>query len=130
MKQILTFKLNNQEYGVLASNIIEIISIPKITDLFVENKYVKGLLMIRSIPILLIDTPLILNIDNFKYNNKTEIVVLKENGLKYAITIGKTQQLKTFKIIENKDKNLYHGFVKDQDNLIPILDIKSILQFI
>ena len=85
--RFLLFALENEQYGIDISYVIEIIGIQEITHLPGMPRYVKGLINLRGKIIPVIDAREKFNKPKALYNDRTCIIVLELEGVMVGLVV-------------------------------------------
>lgn len=75
----LTFKIADEVYGIIISNITEIIELQKITEVPDMPKYVKGVINLRGKVIPIMDLRIRFKMEKREYDDRTCIVIVNIN---------------------------------------------------
>jgi len=135
--QFLTFKLENELYGLLLEKAKEIIKPPKITNVPNTQKHVMGVINIRGkvTPVIDLKEKLGLpqNADNEKYN---KIIIINIQGIMVGLYIDEVREVvsinsddieKTTEGDRSLEDEYIRGVFTSKDSLIVIINIEEIL---
>jgi purine-binding chemotaxis protein CheW len=76
-RQVVVFKLADEEFGVNISEVKEIIRIELITKIPNSAEYIKGVINLRGKIIVIVDLALVLGLPPKKTDNETRIIVIE-----------------------------------------------------
>ncbi|GAB6189152.1 hypothetical protein JCM30566_08910 [Marinitoga arctica] len=132
LKKIMIFKLNNENYGFMISDVQEIINyvapnkIPKVPH------YIKGIISLRDEVLPVID------LNTYFYDKEsiiteyTKLIIIKSNGIKAALIIDKLNVLMEVHDVKKipfaiKENTSFKGYIKYKDLSVIVLDTEFIL---
>lgn len=136
MNQIIVFKLDNEEFCVDITQVLEIIRMQKITKVPDVPKFVEGLINLRGNVIPIIDLKKRLNMTVAKYTDSTRIIIIKINEKSIGFIVDCVTEvlhidinsIKTAPdIICNIGKEYIKSVVEYDTRLIINLDLNKIL---
>lgn len=135
---IISFSIDNERYGVLAANVIEIIPIIKPKPVPMTEKFVRGLINYRGKPVPVIDMCQLFSGRPCANMLSTRIILTRldgdDNCLLGIITEMATETLErdAGEIIATnlqvKNAPFLGGILHDEDGMIQILDIDKLLE--
>lgn len=133
----LTFKIAEEVYGIIISNILEIIELQKITEVPDMPKFVKGVINLRGKVIPIMDLRLRFKMEGREYDDRTCIVIVKINEKSIGLIVDTV--LEVVDIPKNeiepspqfKNGSSYEKYVsglgKIGDEIKILLDIEKII---
>lgn len=148
--RIVTFKLGNEQYGILVQNVREIIKARSFTKVPNAPPYLEGVINLRGQILPVINLKKLLNIeladekangglneeDKIKRLTQTRIIVVElgeeDVGLLVDQVIGvmqvsKENMMPTPSYIKSSDAYFIDSIIKNGEDLIMLLDIKNLL---
>lgn len=137
MNQYLTFKLGNENYGLVLEKAKEIIKPPKITNVPNTEKHVMGVINIRGkvTPVIDLKEKLDLPKNNID-ENSNKIIIINIEGIMVGLFIDNVREVLSIKN-ENIEKTAegdrsieteyIRGVFTNDTNLIIIINIEEIL---
>lgn len=126
---IITFKINNTQYGIDIKQIQEVIKIPeKITKLYKCRNHVIGIFNIRNKIIPLIDLKFILTEEIYKLSTDSRVIIVENNGKFIGFLVDEISQVlnKNDVEIDNCNNELSKGFIHISEELICLIDIDKL----
>lgn len=132
----LTFQLNNQEYGIEITKVIEILGVLPITPIPQAPHYVKGVINLRGVVIPVVDTRTKFGLAEIEHTSETCIIVVDVNrrsiGLivdtvKEVIDIAEDQIEDSPDLGGSGDNGFIRGVGKIGDRVNVLLDIDVLL---
>lgn len=132
----LTFWTDNQLFGVPISDVVQIMGVPKITQIPGFQNHEKGIINIRDEIITVIDVRLRFGRDEIPYNEKTCIIVtsIDETPIGFIVdgveevTVINDNEISKAPRISNEYTNEYiTGVGKKGEKIILIVNIKKML---
>lgn len=136
LSQYVTFKIDNEMYGVEVLRVHEIVGITKITHVPNSMEFMKGVINLRGNVVPVIDIRLKFNMDPRDYDDTTVILIveLKEylvglvvDTVSDVISISSQEIQDTPHFSTNIDTDFIQGVGNKDDNLVIILDVNRIL---
>ena len=134
--QLVSFGLNQEEYGIEITKVQEIILIGEITSVPQTPNYIKGLINLRSTVIPIVDLRLRFALPESDATDETRIMVVDVMGKTIGIIVDKVSEvLRVAKdqitppppTIADLGRDYLTGLVKLEKRLLIILDIDLIL---
>jgi len=138
MNQLLTFKLQNETYGIQINKVREILTYPVVTPIPDASRWVKGVINLRGEVAPIIDLRIRFNINpNPVYTEKTIVIAVRTiDARMIGLVVDEVSDMENVEM----DK-LYHapdmgtsispeyikGLFKKDDRMLVILDIDRIL---
>lgn len=117
----LTFRLNEEEYGIAILKVKEIIGMMEITPIPKTPGFVKGVINLRGKVIPIIDLRLKFGLDSVPYDERTCIIVVEVPGSSGDISLGLVVDA------VNEVANVKEGDVEDTPSFGVDLQTKFIL---
>lgn len=137
-KQLVSFKLNSEEYGIEIERTRDIIAVPPITKVVDAPEDLLGLINLRGKMLPVIDLRKRFNLPNTTTTQKSRIIVVENGERDFGFLVDEvTQVLKINELsIEQSNEEYYNssqllkGISKIDDRVILILDFDKIFQSI
>jgi len=135
-KQMVVFKLLNEDLAIEVSSVESIIKYQTITKVPHAPEYVVGITNLRGNIVPVVDLKKRLNMDQSDQSSDTRIIValLQESkigmvvdAVTQVIEIEESQIEETPDMTMSVDTNYLKGIVKIEDNLILLLDLEKVL---
>ncbi|HEO64384.1 MAG TPA: purine-binding chemotaxis protein CheW [Spirochaetes bacterium] len=132
LKQLVTFTISEETYGLEILKVQEIVRLPQVTKLPKAPAFVKGVIDLRGSVIPILDLREKFGIDTIAYSEKTRVIILETSGKKIGIivdTVSKVIQVEEKDIapppnvITGGDNQFISGVIRLEDKLIILLDI-------
>lgn len=132
----LTFYTDKQLFGILISEVVQIVGIQEITSVPEFPSYAKGVINLRGIIIPIIDVRLRLKKEEMKYNERTCIIVTNINGSHIGFIVDSVNEVTNIynDNISNPPQmgtdyvNTYiTGIAKLNNDIVLLIDLKKIL---
>lgn len=132
----LTFYTNNQLFGILISEVVQIVGIQEITAVPEFPSYAKGVINLRGTIIPIIDVRLRLRKDEIEYNERTCIIVTNINDAYIGFIVDSVNEVTNIykENISNPPQigadyiNTYiTGIAKLNNSIVLLIDLKKIL---
>jgi Chemotaxis signal transduction protein len=136
----LTFRLNQEEYGIPIRDVKEIIGIMDITGIPKTPKFLKGVMNLRGKIIPVIDLRLTLGMEEREYNRKTCIIVvevlLQEAKKLMGVIVDMVSEVigihgEDIEQTSNEDNCLdeefFMGLAKVKDKVVILLNVGKLL---
>jgi len=138
-RQLVTFLLGEDEFGVDIMNVKEIIRVPDITRVPNAPSYVEGACNLRGNVLPIIDGRTWLNIDRKTEDENSRVIVIDVDGKATGVIVDKVSEVMRVniadieeppEIVRNVDADYLNGIVKlDNGNrLVMLLDIVRALR--
>lgn len=138
--KFLTFKLENNDYGIPILKISEIIGVVEITPLPKAPVFMKGVINLRGKIIPVIDLRLKLGMDEIEHNQNTCIIIinleLKDSMKQLGLVVDIVSEVCNINqndiepaptYGDETDNNFLSGIGKIKDKVIMLLDIEKII---
>jgi purine-binding chemotaxis protein CheW len=132
----LTFYTDKQLFGILISEVVQIVGIQEITAVPEFPSYAKGVINLRGIIIPIIDVRLRLKKEEMEYNERTCIIVTNINGSHIGFIVDSVNEVTNIynDNISNPPQmgtdyvNTYiTGIAKLNNDIVLLIDLKKIL---
>lgn len=136
----LSFRLQDEQYGINVDNILQIIAIPQITPIPKTPDFVKGVINLRGKIVPVIDLRLRFSLPFRKYNERNSIVVLRikiENDVVFiGVIVDNVQEVLDIKAANIEDSPTFGvkldtdyilGMAKLNNKVITLLNIDNVL---
>lgn len=107
------FVINNQKYALQAKYIIEIIEMLPITEVPFVDKYMKGIINLRSTIIPVMDARLRFGIEPIEYNERTCIIIIENDKHKIGLIVDAVNEVINISIDDNMKMNSNKNELKD-----------------
>lgn len=95
LNQYLTFIIDEENYGIDISSVIEIIGIQKITQMPQQPDYVKGVINLRGKIIPTIDVRTRFQKEVIEYDERTCIIVIDNNEIMVGFIVDRVDEVMT-----------------------------------
>jgi purine-binding chemotaxis protein CheW len=135
--QLVSFKLDEEFYGIEISKVREIILIPEITRIPETPEYVKGLINLRSTVIPVIDLRARFGLSAAELTDESRIMVLHACGKTIGIVVDAVNEVLRVKqdqiappppTVASLGRDYLTGLVKQEKHLLILLDIDRLLR--
>ncbi|TAG54785.1 MAG: purine-binding chemotaxis protein CheW [Cytophagales bacterium] len=141
-KQVIVFKLGQEEYGLMIDQIKEVVLTPNITKVPLTSNFIKGVANIRGNILTIIDLEIRLGLieiaETSEQTNSNYTLVVENEDFKVGILVKEVPN--TLAISESDidqspnvihdqhlEKNYINGIIKLQNRLIILIDINKII---
>ena len=137
----LTLKLKGEFYGINVDDILQIIALPPITPVPNTPRFMKGVINLRGQIIPVIDLRCYFDIGEIEYNERTSIVIIKEEVDEKRLFMGvivdlvsEVLDVKEDQIEESPDFGIkiktdnILAMAKIKDRVVTLLNIERILK--
>ena len=134
--QLVSFRLDQEEYGIEITKVQEIILMGEITRVPQTPNYIKGLINLRSTVIPIVDLRLRFGLNEEKPTDETRIMVVNVGGktigiivdaVSEVLRIGREQIAPPPPTVAGLGRDYLTGLVKLDKRLLILLDIDKIL---
>lgn len=98
--QLVTFMLDEEEFGFDIMNVQEIIRVPKVARVPKTPDYVEGLANLRGIVLPIIDTRMRFGMKRVEETDRTRVLVIDNNGVRTGLRVDRVRQVTR---VANKD---------------------------
>ncbi|HBQ86988.1 MAG TPA: hypothetical protein DER33_02775 [Syntrophomonas sp.] len=131
-----SFKLGNEEFGLPADNIIEIMQVPEINQLPHTADYLLGVIKVKGVIIPIIDLKKKLTGDATNMDADCRIIIMEINYSQVGLLVEslgdnfdyESSELESPDNTESEvPSNYLLGIARSDNNLIKILDYKALL---
>jgi purine-binding chemotaxis protein CheW len=137
-RQLVTFHLGSDEFGIDIINVKEIVRVPEITKVPNAPDYIEGACNLRGHVLPIIDGRTRLQMDRQEKDENNRVLVIDANGTAIGVIVDKVSEVLSVnardieeppKIIKNVNADYLQGVVKlDNGNrLIMLLDILQVV---
>jgi purine-binding chemotaxis protein CheW len=136
MRQMVTFELNDEEFGIDIGLVREINRLMKITPVPKSPSAVKGVINLRGQVIPVVDLRCEFNLPHLEENQKTRIVVVEIDGATTAFIVDAVSEVLNIPVasiepapplIKGVDSELVNSVGKLEDRLVIILDLQRVV---
>jgi len=139
-RQLVTFRLGEEEFGVDIMDVKEIIRVPDITKVPNAPSYVEGACNLRGNVLPIIDGRTRFNLDRKEKDESCRVLVIDVEGKATGVVVDKVSEVmrvntadieETPQIVKSVDADFLNGVVKlDNGNrLVMLLDVVKALNF-
>lgn len=140
-EQLVTFKIDTEEYGVKIANVQEINRMTEVTKIPRAPYYIEGIVNLRGNVIPALDLRSLFNLPKKKVTDATRIIIVDFNGKRTGIVVDSVSEVLRFEktLIEAPPDVLSSGIdsdyvegvgkLDDGKRMILILDINKVLSF-
>jgi len=137
-KQIATFVVGKEIFGIGIQSIKEIVRYPSITEVPRVPKYIKGLANLRGTILPVIDTREKLNLPETEITDQTRVIVLDTGNVPTGIVVDRVKGVKDIEnltieeppaIISSEldiDKKYISGIIQSDKEIIMLINIESL----
>jgi len=134
--QVVSFKVEQENYGVHIKEVQEIIRMPEVTHLPQADDYIKGIINLRGNIIPIINMRTRFHMGKKEYTDITRVIVLSIKDKLVGIIVDSVFKVLELKDVEIEDapeiinelsKKYIEGIGKVNDNMIIILKIDEVL---
>jgi len=134
--QVVSFRLANEEYGIEITKVQEIILVGEITRVPQTEKYIKGLINLRSTVIPIVDLRLRFGMPEEQPTDETRIMVMNVGGktigiivdaVSEVLRIAKDQIAPPPPTVTSLGREYLTGLAKLEKRLLILLDVECIL---
>lgn len=132
----LTFWTDNQLFGISISDVVQIVSIQKITPIPQFPNYVKGVINLRGDIIPVIDVRLRFDKPEIAYSESTCIIVININQRQYGLVVDAVDEVVKIDdknitapptVADNTENDYLKGIAKLKEKVVLLLDVVTIL---
>lgn len=135
--KFLTFSLEQEEYGIIISKVIEIIGVLPTVSIPKLPQYFKGVINLRGRIIPVMDLRLKLGMESKDYTNETVIIIVQSRNKRMGLLADKVTEV--LDIFSNEiedapefgasiDEEFIMGIGKKNDSIKILLDIDKVLE--
>ena len=137
-KQYIVVRIGSEQYGIDISYVDNIVRMQQITRVPKAQSYFKGIINLRGevVPVMSIRTRMDLEADEF--TNLTRIIILKMNSqstlgvivdeVKEVVYLSEDDIDRNAQDMKDMKSQFINGIGKDNDRLISLLEINSIIE--
>ena len=91
--QLVTFLLDDEEFGFDIMNVQEIIRVPKLARVPKTANYVEGIANLRGAVLPIIDTRMRFGLDKIEETDRTRVLVIDNNGVRTGLRVDRVKQV-------------------------------------
>ncbi len=133
--QLVSFKLEDEEFGIPIEDVQEIIRMKEITKIPGTRTFVEGVIDLRGQILPIINLRKKLNLEEQEFNASTRIVVIAVDSIKTGIIVDNVSEVlrvsknsvKKPPALLGEDTQYITGIVRFDSRLIILLNVKSII---
>ena len=134
--QVVVFELENQVYGININSVREIIRLPQITRLPNTKDYIKGIINLRGFLTPVISLAACFNLQEVKENSDARIIIVNQIDQTIGLIVDKVTEIININQCQVEEPpinvgNIFGdyltGIIKNQDNLIILLEVNKLL---
>jgi len=136
LKQLVTFNIKDEEYGLDILQVQEVVRLPQITVLPKAPSFIKGVIDLRGSIIPIVDLREKFDLNHDKYTETTRVIIVDINDKKVGMVVDNVSQ-----VVRVADSNILppppvigkgitdylDGVVRMKDRLIILLKVESLL---
>ena len=129
----LTFRLNNEDYGIEVRYVTEIVGMQKITEVPDMPAFVKGVVNLRGQVIPVIDMRIRFHMEPCAYDERTCIVVVNINKVQVGLVVDTISEVRNIEETQispapGSSPAYIQGMAKIGDRVVILLEGERILQ--
>ncbi len=91
--QLVTFLLDDEEFGFDIMNVQEIIRVPKLARVPKTANYVEGIANLRGAVLPIIDTRMRFGLEKIEETDRTRVLVIDNNGVRTGLRVDRVKQV-------------------------------------
>jgi len=135
-RELLTFTLGNEEYGIDILKVQEIRGYDAVTTIANSPEFIKGVINLRGIIVPIIDMRIKFNLGNVTYNQLTVVIILNVanrvvgivvDGVSDVITLTADQLKPAPEFSSSLDTQYITGLGTVDDRMIIVMDIERLM---
>ena len=135
-RELLTFTLGNEEYGIAILKVQEIRGYDAVTTIANSPEFIKGVINLRGIIVPIIDMRIKFNLGNVTYNELTVVIILNVanrvlgivvDGVSDVITLTADQLKPSPEFSSSLDTQYITGLGTVDDRMIIVIDIERLM---
>ncbi|HZW25706.1 MAG TPA: chemotaxis protein CheW [Gallionella sp.] len=135
-RELLTFTLGNEEYGIDILKVQEIRGYDAVTTIANSPDFIKGVINLRGIIVPIVDMRIKFNLGNVTYNNLTVVIILNVanrvvgmvvDGVSDVIALTPDQLKAAPEFSGTMDTQYITGLGTVDDRMIIIVDIEKLM---
>src|SRR3990167_213187 len=135
-RELLTFTLGNEEYGIDILKVQEIRGYDAVTTIANAPEFIKGVINLRGIIVPIIDMRIKFHLGNVTYNQLTVVIILNVanrvvcivvDGVSDVITLTAEQLKPAPEFSSSLDTQYITGLGKIDDRMIIVVDIEKLM---
>ncbi len=136
--QLVSFNIDNEEYGIDILKVEEIIRVILITKIPNTPDFIEGVINLRGKVIPIIDLRSRLNKIKKVYDNNTRVIVVEVSGITVGIIVDSVSEVLRIpksitepppSIVAGKNSEYISGIGKLEGRLLILLDLEKVLDF-
>ncbi len=134
--QLVSFKLDKEEFGVDILKVQEINKMIEITQMPNSPKFVEGIVNLRGRLIPIVDLRKRLNIEPVEYDNSTRIIIVDVNGIVVGFIVDEVNEVLRINesimeappsMVSNINDEFITSVAKLDNRLLIMLDLEKVL---
>ncbi|RUL47911.1 purine-binding chemotaxis protein CheW [Lysinibacillus antri] len=132
--QFVVFSLNNQLYSLSVKEVVEILRVPKITNVPGIPHLIKGVINLRGSIITIINLHERFQLPQPESDKKNRVFIVQGDNENIGFIVDEVKMVTKFDVEETEppfgikiDKDLFVGFAKLDGEVIGILNIEKVL---
>ncbi|MDO8465593.1 MAG: chemotaxis protein CheW [Gallionella sp.] len=135
-RELLTFTLGNEEYGIDILKVQEIRGYDAVTTIANSPEFIKGVINLRGIIVPIIDMRIKFHLGNVTYNQLTVVIILNVanrvvgivvDGVSDVITLSAEQLKPAPEFSSSLDTQYITGLGTVDDRMIIVMDIERLM---
>jgi purine-binding chemotaxis protein CheW len=135
-RELLTFKLGSEEYGIDILKVQEIRGYDAVTTIANSPEFIKGVINLRGIIVPIIDMRIKFHLGNVTYNELTVVIILNianrvvgivVDGVSDVITLTAEQLKPAPEFSSSLDTQYITGLGTVDDRMIIVMDIEKLM---
>jgi purine-binding chemotaxis protein CheW len=135
-RELLTFTLGKEEYGIDILKVQEIRGYDAVTTIANSPDFIKGVINLRGIIVPIIDMRIKFNLDNVTYNELTVVIILNVakrvmgmvvDGVSDVIALSADQLKPAPEFSSSMDAQYITGLGTVDDRMIIVIDIEKLM---
>jgi purine-binding chemotaxis protein CheW len=135
-RELLTFTLGNEEYGIDILKVQEIRGYDAVTTIANSPEFIKGVINLRGIIVPIIDMRIKFHLGNVTYNELTVVIILNiasrvvgivVDGVSDVITLSAEQLKPAPEFSSSLDTQYITGLGTVDDRMIIVMDIERLM---
>ena len=135
-RELLTFTLGNEEYGIDILKVQEIRGYDAVTTIANSPEFIKGVINLRGIIVPIIDMRIKFNLGNVTYNQLTVVIILNVanrvvgivvDGVSDVITLTAEQLKPAPEFSSSLDTQYITGLGTVDERMIIVMDIEKLM---
>ncbi|MDH4128504.1 MAG: chemotaxis protein CheW [Spirochaetota bacterium] len=136
LKQLVTFSVKDEEFGLDILQVQEVLRLPQITVLPKAPSFIKGVIDLRGSIIPIIDLREKFGLDHEKYSDTTRVIIVDITNKKIGMVVDNVSQVVRVpesyispppSMIQKGITDYLDGVVRLEDRLIILLNVDALL---